>query len=140
MADSEEGPDLNLKVYRCQSWPYAFQTYALLAWSEVRGSTSFTAFIIPDDGEEESFVGTRYRLRNFEDLLYLGAEVGSVREAQVQLLHDLLKGKILAMIDKAWEDEGRPGRPVDVVELKDGSLLISDDYQGVIYRVVYTGD
>lgn len=29
------------------------------------------------------------------------------------------------------------GRPVDVIELKDGSLLISDDYAGVVYRVTY---
>ena len=27
------------------------------------------------------------------------------------------------------------GRPVDLLELKDGSLLISDDYAGLIYRV-----
>lgn len=30
------------------------------------------------------------------------------------------------------------GRPVDVAMLKDGSLLISDDYVGAIYRVTYT--
>ncbi|GAA4844375.1 sorbosone dehydrogenase family protein [Algivirga pacifica] len=29
------------------------------------------------------------------------------------------------------------GRPVDVLELKDGSILISDDYAGVIYRVTH---
>jgi glucose/arabinose dehydrogenase len=29
------------------------------------------------------------------------------------------------------------GRPVDVLMLKDGSLLVSDDYNGVIYRVSY---
>jgi glucose/arabinose dehydrogenase len=29
------------------------------------------------------------------------------------------------------------GRPVDVANLPDGSLLISDDYAGVIYRVSY---
>ncbi|MEM9858563.1 MAG: sorbosone dehydrogenase family protein [Bacteroidota bacterium] len=29
------------------------------------------------------------------------------------------------------------GRPVDVLEMPDGSLLISDDYAGVIYRVAY---
>ncbi|MEP0711467.1 PQQ-dependent sugar dehydrogenase [Algoriphagus sp.] len=33
---------------------------------------------------------------------------------------------------KAW------GRPVDVQELNDGSLLISDDMAGVIYRVTYS--
>ena len=31
------------------------------------------------------------------------------------------------------------GRPVDILVLKDGSLLISDDKAGVIYRVTYNG-
>lgn len=30
----------------------------------------------------------------------------------------------------------RMGRPVDVLELRDGSLLVSDDYAGKVYRVV----
>lgn len=33
--------------------------------------------------------------------------------------------------DDAW------GRPVDILQMKDGSLLISDDYSGTIYRVSY---
>ena len=40
-----------------------------------------------------------------------------------------------------WLDEGTQeawGRPVDVQEMKDGSLLISDDMAGVIYRVTYS--
>ena len=32
------------------------------------------------------------------------------------------------------------GRPVDVAVMKDGSLLISDDYVGAIYRVTYAGN
>ena len=32
------------------------------------------------------------------------------------------------------------GRPVDVAPMKDGSLLISDDYVGAIYRVTYTAN
>lgn len=31
------------------------------------------------------------------------------------------------------------GRPVDILQLPDGSLLVSDDYQGVIYRIYYKG-
>ncbi|AKV96256.1 sorbosone dehydrogenase [Marinobacter sp. CP1] len=31
------------------------------------------------------------------------------------------------------------GRPVDVAQLKDGSLLVSDDLAGAIYRIAYTG-
>lgn len=34
---------------------------------------------------------------------------------------------------KAW------GRPVDVLELPDGSILVSDDYANVIYRISYNG-
>lgn len=40
-----------------------------------------------------------------------------------------------------WLDEATQevwGRPVDVQELSDGSLLISDDMAGVIYRVTYS--
>jgi glucose/arabinose dehydrogenase len=32
------------------------------------------------------------------------------------------------------------GRPVDVAMMKDGSMLISDDFAGAIYRVVYVGE
>ena len=35
-------------------------------------------------------------------------------------------------------DESVWGRPADVLPLPDGSLLISDDYAGAIYRVTYT--
>jgi glucose/arabinose dehydrogenase len=29
------------------------------------------------------------------------------------------------------------GRPVDVEIMKDGSLLVSDDFNGAVYRVTY---
>ena len=32
------------------------------------------------------------------------------------------------------------GRPVDVAPLPDGSLLVSDDFAGAIYRITYIGD
>jgi glucose/arabinose dehydrogenase len=35
--------------------------------------------------------------------------------------------------DKFW------GRPVDIIVAPDGSLLISDDHAGVIYRVSHAG-
>jgi len=34
---------------------------------------------------------------------------------------------------KAW------GRPVDIELLPDGSMLVSDDHQGAIYRIYYAG-
>src|SRR5205085_205181 len=38
------------------------------------------------------------------------------------------------------DEKGDPpmwGRPVDVLVMKDGSLLVSDDYNGILYRVSY---
>ena len=29
------------------------------------------------------------------------------------------------------------GRPVDVHQMKDGSLLVSDDWNGAVYRITY---
>ncbi|HEX8061345.1 MAG TPA: sorbosone dehydrogenase family protein, partial [Cyclobacteriaceae bacterium] len=40
-----------------------------------------------------------------------------------------------------WLDETKQkawGRPVDVVLMKDGSMLVSDDKAGVIYRISYS--
>lgn len=36
-------------------------------------------------------------------------------------------------------DESVWGRPVDLLQLPDGSLLVSDDYANVIYRITYKG-
>jgi len=39
---------------------------------------------------------------------------------------------------EGWLQNGRPwGRPVDVLVMPDGSLLVSDDYAGAIYRITY---
>jgi glucose/arabinose dehydrogenase len=40
---------------------------------------------------------------------------------------------------QGWLQDGRAwGRPVDVEVMKDGSLLVSDDRAGVIYRITYS--
>lgn len=42
---------------------------------------------------------------------------------------------------EGWLRNGRPwGRPVDLQQLPDGSLLVSDDEAGAIYRIVYQPD
>ena len=35
------------------------------------------------------------------------------------------------------QDNKYVGRPVDVMQLKDGSILVSDDWNGAVYRVSY---
>lgn len=39
---------------------------------------------------------------------------------------------------EGWLKDGKAwGRPVDVLQLKDGSLLVSDDFANVVYRITY---
>jgi glucose/arabinose dehydrogenase len=41
---------------------------------------------------------------------------------------------------QGWLQNGKAwGRPVDVLVMKDGSMLVSDDMAGVIYRITYDG-
>jgi glucose/arabinose dehydrogenase len=43
---------------------------------------------------------------------------------------------------KGWLDEETGtyrGRPVDVAQMKDGSILVSDDFAGALYRISYVG-
>ena len=55
---------------------------------------------------------------------YQVVKVGIGKNAKVEpLVTGFLQGS------SAW------GRPVDVLELKDGSILISDDEAGVVYRL-----
>ncbi len=41
---------------------------------------------------------------------------------------------------EGWNDNGEYlGRPVDVAQLPDGSILVSDDFAGALYRIWYDG-
>jgi glucose/arabinose dehydrogenase len=56
----------------------------------------------------------------------------------------LVDGKVVSYRPFAtgWLDESKQkawGRPVDVLLLPDGSMLVSDDQADVIYRIVYKG-
>ncbi|HLP51218.1 MAG TPA: sorbosone dehydrogenase family protein [Chitinophagales bacterium] len=40
---------------------------------------------------------------------------------------------------QGWLKDGKAwGRPVDILQLKDGSLLVSDDFANAVYRITYT--
>ena len=41
---------------------------------------------------------------------------------------------------EGWKDENGEysGRPVDVIQMKDGSLLVSDDFANAVYRISYS--
>lgn len=52
-------------------------------------------------------------------------------------LRDNEVAKFEPFIEGWLEDEKAWGRPVDLLVMPDGSLLVSDDYAGVVYRVSY---
>jgi len=56
-----------------------------------------------------------------------------IEDGQGVAYEDFITGFLNKETNTAW------GRPVDVLFLKDGSMLISDDLTGSIYRVTYTG-
>src|SRR5215471_1228108 len=62
----------------------------------------------------------------------IGADVGYLtlnRDGTVRSIEPFLTGFL--------KDNNFIGRPVDVQMMKDGSLLVSDDYAGAIYRISY---
>ena len=60
---------------------------------------------------------------------------------RVSVLRFLESGPVYSPFVDVWLDgERASGRPNDVLVANDGSLLVSDDQGGRIYRVQYTGD
>jgi glucose/arabinose dehydrogenase len=55
----------------------------------------------------------------------------------VHLNKDGTVKNIEPLITGFLEDNKYVGRPVDVMQLKDGSLLVSDDWNGAVWRVTY---
>jgi glucose/arabinose dehydrogenase len=55
----------------------------------------------------------------------------------VKLNKDGTVKSIEPLITGFLEDNKYLGRPVDVLQMKDGSLLVSDDWNGAVYRVSY---
>jgi glucose/arabinose dehydrogenase len=55
----------------------------------------------------------------------------------------MVEGQPVAALDFAtgWQDGNgsRWGRPAGVIVAPDGSLLLSDDNAGLIYRITWTG-
>jgi glucose/arabinose dehydrogenase len=57
--------------------------------------------------------------------------------AVVKLNKDGTVKSVEPFITGFLEDNKYLGRPVDVMQMKDGSLLVSDDWNGAVYRVTY---
>lgn len=56
--------------------------------------------------------------------------------------HDGAKAEKVSVFAEGWlneETQAAWGRPVDVINMPDGAILVSDDYAGLVYRISYSG-
>ena len=93
------------------------------------GLTFYTGDMFPAEYKNELFVAQHGSWNRSNPL---GYRIGLVH------VHDGLSSSGQRIFAEGWLQGRQPwGRPVDVKQLPDGSLLVSDDLQGKIYRITY---
>lgn len=93
------------------------------------GLRFYTGEMFPEEFHGELFIAQRgsWNRRN-----PLGYRVGLVH------VHEGSAASGQRIFAEGWLQGSEPwGRPVDLLQLPDGSLLVSDDMQGKIYRITY---
>lgn len=93
------------------------------------GMRFYTGKMFPKDYQNVAFIARR---GSWNKTVKLGGDVVMAKlnkDGTVKSIEPFLTGFL--------ENNSYLGRPVDVLQLKDGSLLVSDDYNGAIYRITY---
>jgi glucose/arabinose dehydrogenase len=102
---------------------------AFEAHAAALGIHFYRGAMFPDDFRNDAFV-TQHGSWNRTDPI--GYRIMRVR------FDDGLPASKEVFVDGWLGRDGRPwGRVVDVAELPDGSLLVSDDFAGLVYRITY---
>lgn len=96
------------------------------------GMRFYTGTMFPEKYKHQPFIALHGSWNRTEEAGHTGAQV------VVAHLTDNLVTEIEPIVD-GWlgEDNEYIGRPADVAMLADGSMLISDDFAGVVYRLWY---
>jgi glucose/arabinose dehydrogenase len=101
------------------------------AHAAVLGMRFYTGTMFPAEYRGAIFVA---RHGSWNKTVKIGGDVVAVklnRDGTVRTVEPFLTGFIAG--------NAYLGRPVDVAMMKDGSLLVSDDWNGAIYRITYGG-
>jgi glucose/arabinose dehydrogenase len=93
------------------------------------GVMFYTGSMFPPEYRNRAFLAQRGSWNRSQKLGYRVMTV-AIENGQVVKYEPFAEGWLQG--DQIW------GRPVYTLMMKDGSLLISDDYAGAIYRVSYT--
>jgi len=89
----------------------------------------YTASAFPDDYHNQIIVA---RHGSWNRTKRIGGDL-----VLIKLMPDGTFKSIEPFITGFIENNNYIGRPVDVMQMKDGSLLVSDDFNGAVYRVTY---
>ncbi|MCH7471552.1 sorbosone dehydrogenase family protein [bacterium] len=98
------------------------------------GMRFYTGQMFPEEYRNQIFIAEH---GSWDRSVPIGARVMLVRLAEDN--RTALSYEVFAE-GWQWPDGSRWGRPVDVLVMPDGSLLVSDDHAGAIYRISYAGE
>lgn len=153
MGDEVPPDELNVLTEDGQHFGYPYCHGQDIADPEFGEGKSCAEFVPPaiDLGPHVGAIGMRFYRGDAFPERYRGqifiAEHGSWNRSnkigyRVMVVHVDPDGRAREYEEFAtgWlQGEDSWGRPVDVMERADGSILVSDDLRGVIYRIVYEG-
>lgn len=96
------------------------------------GMRFYTGQMFPNDYNKKAFIAMHGSWNRSKKVGYKLALV-QTKEGKVTEFKTFAEGWLNHKKQLAW------GRPVDILQMPDGSLLVSDDMANVIYRITYKG-
>ena len=94
----------------------------------------YTGDMFPDEYRNQMFIAEHGSWNRSPEAGHTGHRLTVVRlEGNRAVDYEVFAEGWLGGDNTAW------GRPVDVLVMPDGALLVSDDLAGVIYRISYSG-
>jgi glucose/arabinose dehydrogenase len=97
------------------------------------GLKFYTGAMFPAEYKHQLFVAEHGSWNRSKKIGYCVSLVRVKDNQQATAYETFASGWLDEATQKSW------GRPVDVLVLKDGSMLVSDDQAGVVYRIYYEG-
>lgn len=97
------------------------------------GMIFYTGSMLPGVYRGDALIAEHGSWNRSEEAGHIGYRLVHAREDDSGTLH-------YDIFVEGWlnEDNSSWGRPVDLLQLDDGSLLVSDDLAGVVYRITYS--
>jgi glucose/arabinose dehydrogenase len=97
------------------------------------GMRFYTGKMFPEEYREAILVARRGSWNRTEKIGYDVLRINVTPDGKKVQIRPFVTGFLDRQKNEFW------GRPVDVLQLPDGSVLVSDEHNGAIYRVSYTG-